>query len=157
MVRKALLKNNQASSTDAMRQASSTRARSVRKVCSLKCVRERLTVMRGSRLTADPLWTQAMSQCSLRSWLKTAEVYLEGKLVRMISMRVPIFKDLGLYLVGSLIICVRFRTSSLDFRPAGVLSISQFRLPNSPTAAHRWGAINSNMVSRAQLGAEGGL
>ena len=55
-------------------------------------------------MTADPLRTQAMRQLSLRSWLKTAEVYLEGKLVRMISKRVPMITDLGLYLVGSLII-----------------------------------------------------
>ena len=39
--------------------------------------------------------------------------------------------DLGLYLVGSLIICVRFRASSLDCRTVGVLNISQFRSPNS--------------------------
>ena len=45
----------------------------------------------------------------VRSWLKTAEGYLEGKLVRMISKRVPMVTDLGLYLVGSLIICVRLR------------------------------------------------
>ena len=32
-----------------------TPARSIRKACSLKCSRERLTVMRGGRLTADPL------------------------------------------------------------------------------------------------------
>ena len=31
------------------------------------------------------------------------------------------FIDLGLYLVGSLIICVRLRVSSLDCRSAGVL------------------------------------
>ena len=36
-----------------------------------------------------------------------------------------------LYLVGSLIICVRLRVSSLDCRTAGVLSISQFRSLNS--------------------------
>ena len=65
-------------------------------------------------MTADPLWTQAMRQLSLRSWMKTAEVYLEGRLVRRISMRVPVFMDLWLYLVGSLIICVRLRASSLD-------------------------------------------
>ena len=55
MVRKALLKNNQASSTDGMRTISfkDTRARSIRKACSLKCFRERLTVTRGGRLTAD--------------------------------------------------------------------------------------------------------
>ena len=39
------------------------------------------------------------------------------------------FTDLGLYLVDSLIICVRLRASSLDFRTAGVLSISQFCSP----------------------------
>ena len=87
-------------------------------------------MMNGGRLTADPLRMQAIRQWSLKSWLKTAEVYLEVKLVRMISMRVPVFTDLGLYLVGSLIICVRLRTSSLDCRMAGVLSISQFRSPN---------------------------
>ena len=54
------------------------------------------------------------------AWLKTAEVYLEGKLVRMISMRVPVFRALGLYLVGSLIICVRLRASSLDYNGRGV-------------------------------------
>ena len=88
--------------------------------------------------------------------LKTAEVYLEGKFVRIISMRVPMFTDLGLYLVGSLIICVRLRASSLDCRTPGVLSISQFRSPNRTNSEARWGAINSQMVSRAQLGAEGG-
>ena len=55
----------------------------------------------------------------LRSWLKTAEVYLESRLVRMISMRVPMFMDLGLFLVGSLIIYVRLRASRLDCRTAG--------------------------------------
>ena len=56
MVRKSLLKNNQASSTDGMRSISlqDTRARSIRKACSQKCFREHLTVMRGGRLTADP-------------------------------------------------------------------------------------------------------
>ena len=57
MVRKALLKNNQASSTDGMRSISFL-ARSIRKACSLKCFREHLTVMRGGRLTADLLRTQ---------------------------------------------------------------------------------------------------
>ena len=71
--------------------------------------------------------------------MKTAEVYLEGRLVRMISMRVPVFTDLGLYLVGSLIICVRLRASSLDCRMAGVLSMSQFRAPNSTSSEDRWG------------------
>ena len=73
----------------------------------------------------------------------------------MISMRVPELKDLGLYLVGSLIICVRLRASSLDCRTAEVLSMSQFRPPNSTNYEDRWGAINSHMVSRAQLWAEG--
>ena len=64
MVRKTLLKNNQASSTDGMRSISfqDTPAWSIRKACSLKCFRERFTVMRGGRLTADPLWMQAMRQ-----------------------------------------------------------------------------------------------
>ena len=79
---------------------------------------------------------------------------LEGKLVRMISKRVT---DLGLYLVGFLIICVRLRASSLDCRTARVLSISQFRSPSSVNSEDRWEAINSHMVSRAQLEAERGL
>ena len=56
MVSKALLKNDQASSTDGMRSISfqDTWARSIRKAFSQKCFRERLTVMRGGRLTADP-------------------------------------------------------------------------------------------------------
>ena len=64
MVRNALLKNDQASSTDWMRSISfqETRARSIRKACSLKCFRERLIVMRGGRLIADPLRMQAMRQ-----------------------------------------------------------------------------------------------
>ena len=59
--------------------------------------------------------------------------------------------------VGSLIICVRLRASSLDCRTARVLSISQFKSPNRTNSEDRWGAINSHMVSRAQLGAEWGL
>ena len=45
MVRKLLSKNDQASSTDGMRSISfqDTLARSIRKACSLKCFRERLT------------------------------------------------------------------------------------------------------------------
>ena len=64
MVRKALLKNNQASSTDGMRSISfqDSRARSIRKACSLKCFREHLTVMTVGRLTAAPSRTQAMRQ-----------------------------------------------------------------------------------------------
>ena len=88
--------------------------------------------------------------------VEDSELYLEGKLVRMISMRVPMFMDLGLDLVGSLIICVRLRASSLDCRMAGVLSMSQFRSPNSTNSEERWAAINSHMESRAQLAAEGG-
>jgi hypothetical protein len=81
---------------------------------------------------------------------------LEGKLVRMTSMRVPVLTDLELYLVNSLIMCVRLRASGLDCRMVGVLSMSQFKSP-SMSSEDRWGAINSHMVSRAQLGAEGGL
>ena len=123
MVRKALLKNNQASSTVGMRSMSfqDTPARSIRKACLQKCFRERLTVMRGGRLLADPL-------------RRCREVYLEGELVRMISMWMPVFTDLGLYQVGSLINCVRLRASSLDCRMAGMLSMSQFRSPNSTSA-----------------------
>ena len=64
MVRKLLLKNNPASSTDGMRSMSfqDTPARSIRKACSLKCFRACLTVMRGGRLTANPLRMQAMRQ-----------------------------------------------------------------------------------------------
>ena len=51
------------------------------------------------------------------------------------DMRVPVFTDLGLYLVGSLIICVRLRSSILDCRTASVLSISQFRSPNSTNSS----------------------
>ena len=56
MVRKALLKNSQASSTDGMRSMSfqDTPVRSIRNACSQKCFRERLTVIRGGRLVADP-------------------------------------------------------------------------------------------------------
>ena len=62
MVRKALSKNNQASSTDGMRSKSfqDIRARAIRKACSLKGYREHLTVMKGGHLTADPLRTQAV-------------------------------------------------------------------------------------------------
>ena len=74
-----------------------------------------------------------------------------------IYMRVPVFTDLGLYPVGALIICVRLTASTLDCRTAGVLSISQFRSPNIMNSEDKWGAINSHMMSRAQLGAEGCL
>ena len=59
--------------------------------------------------------------------------------------------DLGLTFVGSLIICVRLRASSLVCWMAGVLSISQFRSPNSTDSEDKWRTINSHMVSRAQL------
>ena len=64
MVRKALSKNNQASSTDGMRSISfpGTQARSIRQAYSLKYLRERLTVIRVGLLTADPLLIQAMRQ-----------------------------------------------------------------------------------------------
>ena len=62
--------------------------------------------------------------------IEDSRIVLEGKLVRIMSIRVPMFTDLGLYLVGSLMICVRLRASSLDCRTAGVLSISQSRSPN---------------------------
>ena len=83
-------------------------------------------------------------------------MYLEGKLVRLISKRVHMVTYLGLYLVGSLIISVRLSASSLDCRTR-VLNVSRVRSPNSASSEHRWGAINSHMVSRAQLGTEGGL
>ena len=56
MVRKALLKNIQESSTDGMRSISflDTRARSIRRACSLQYSRKRLIVMRGGHFTADP-------------------------------------------------------------------------------------------------------
>ena len=84
-------------------------------------------------------------------------MYLESDLVRMTSMRVLVFTELGVYLIGSLIICVRLRASSLVCRMAGVLSMSQFRSPSSTSSEDRWGAISSHIVSRAQLVAEGGL
>ena len=70
--------------------------------------------------------------------MKTAEVYLEGELVRM-TMRVPVFTNLELYLVGTLIICVELSASSLDCRMVGVLSMSQFRSPSSMSSEDRWG------------------
>ena len=56
-------------------------------------------------------------------------------------MRVPVFTDMELYLVGSLRICVKLRASSLDCRMAEVLSMSQFRSPSSTSSEDRWGAI----------------
>ena len=57
MVCNALLKNTHASTPDRMRSISfqDTQARSIRKACSLKCFRERLTVMRGGRLITEIL------------------------------------------------------------------------------------------------------
>ena len=57
MLRKALLKSNQASSTDGMRSISfqNTQTRSIRKACSLKCLRERLTVMMGWSFDHGPI------------------------------------------------------------------------------------------------------
>ena len=89
-------------------------------------------------------------------------MYLEGKLVRMISMRVPMFRDLGLYLVGSLSICVRLSAASLDSRRAGGLSMPQFRSPSSGgnqftyfvagTAGVRGGSIASGNSERLVSG-----
>ena len=89
MVRKLPLKNDQASSTDGMRSISfqDTRARSIRKACSQKCFRECFTVMRGGCLTTD---ADAGNEAVIAEILiETAEVYLEGKLVKIMSMRVP--------------------------------------------------------------------
>jgi hypothetical protein len=67
-----------------------------------------------------------------------------------------VFTDLGLYLVGSLIIWVRLRASSLDCRTAGVISISQFRSPystNSEEMARTSGlAEYAKAVNRTNLG-----
>lgn len=72
-------------------------------------------------------------------------------------MWVHLFTDLRLYLVGSFIICVRLRASRLASRVAGGLNMSRFKSPNNTNSAVRWGAIHLQMVSRALLGAEGGL
>ena len=61
-------------------------------------------------------------------------MYLEGKLFRMIAMRVPVFTALVWYMVGSLIICVRLGASSLDCRMAWVLRVFQFRSPSSTSS-----------------------
>ena len=47
---------------------------------------------------------------------------------------------------------LRLTATSLDCRTAGVLSMSQFRSLSRTTSEDRWGAINSHIVSRAQLG-----
>ena len=83
---------------------------------------------------------------------------MEGELFRMISMRVPVFTDLGLYLVGSLIICMILRASSLDCRMAGVLSMIQFRSPSSTSSEDRCGGNQFTYgVEGTAGGAEGGL
>uniref|UniRef100_A0A674C0A4 Anthrax toxin receptor 1 n=1 Tax=Salmo trutta TaxID=8032 RepID=A0A674C0A4_SALTR len=58
-------------------------------------------------------------------------------------MWVLVFTDLGLYLVGSLIICVRLRASILDCRTAGVLSIGysgmcRISSTKSGSVQHHW-------------------
>jgi len=78
-------------------------------------------------------------------------------LVRAMSIEVLLFTDCKLYLVGSLIICVRFRASSLDSRFVEALSMSRFKSPTNKNSEDKYGAISSHSVSRAQLGAEGGL
>ena len=59
----------------------------------------------------------------------------------------------GRFLDGSLIICVRLRASSLDCRMAGVLSMSQFRSPNSASSEERWGG---NKFTNGVQGTAGG-
>ena len=62
MVRKAFKKNIQAFSTDGMRSISfqDTLAKLIRKACTLMCFRERLTVMRGGRLTITDAGNEAV-------------------------------------------------------------------------------------------------
>jgi len=52
---------------------------------------------------------------------------------------------------------VRFRASSLDSRFVEALSMSRFKSPTNKNSEDKYGAISSHSVSRAQLGAEGGL
>jgi hypothetical protein len=82
-------------------------------------------------------------------------VYLEGKLVWMISMRVPVFTALGRYLVDSLIICVRLSASSLECRMAGVLSMFQFRSPSSTSSEDRWGGNQFTYGVQSTAGGRG--
>ena len=58
--------------------------------------------------------------------------------------------------MGSLIICVRLSASSLDCRMAQSVKHVTGHLAAQVLKLDGW-AINSHMVSRAQLGAEGGL
>ena len=57
MVRKALLKSNHASSTDRMRSISfqDTRARSIRKACSLKCFKGAFDCGEGWSFNRGPI------------------------------------------------------------------------------------------------------
>ena len=139
MVRKALLKNNQASSTDGMRSISfqDNLARLNRKACSLKGIRECLTVMVIS-VIAEFLFED--NRGVFGGQVSQDDIY-----------KGAVFTDLELYLVGSMIIWVRLRASSSDCRTVGVLSISQFRLPNRTSSEDRH--HNSHMVSKEQLGA----
>ena len=70
-------------------------------------------------------------------------------------MRVPVFMDLELYLVGSLIICVRMRASSLDSKMAGVLNMSQFRSPSSTSSDDRWGGNHFTYGVQGTAGGRG--
>ena len=109
----------------------------------------------GGRLTADPLRTHAGNEEVITEILIEDRRGVFRGQVEIISIRVPMVTDLGLYLVDSLIICVRLMVSSLDCRTAGLLSKSQFRSPSSTNSDDRWRAINSHMVSRTWLEAEG--
>ena len=119
VAKKALLKSNQASSTDGMRSISfqDTWARSIRKALMAH---------------SDEGWSfdrGPITHAGNEAVIAETELYLEGKLVRMISKKVPMVTDLGLYLVGSLIICVRLRASSLDCRTAYLsLGHQQYKL-----------------------------
>ena len=59
--------------------------------------------------------------------------------------------------MGSLIICVRLRASSLDCRMAEMLSMSQFRSPSSTSFEDRWGGNQFTYGVQGTAGAEGGL
>ena len=87
--------------------------------------------------------------------MKTAEVYLEGKLVSMISEGARV-NGFGV-VPGRFIDHLCERASSFDCRMAGVLSMSQFRSPRTTSAEYTRGSIKTLIVSRAHLGAEGGL
>jgi hypothetical protein len=68
----------------------------------------------------------------------------------MTSKKVPMVTDLGLYLVGSLMICVRLRVSSLDCRTAcpslGHLTVQTLKIDGGQTIhklcpGHNWGPM----------------